>query len=375
MSNRCLGPWAALGVSEVINAAGKMTYLGSSSLHPDVTAAMAAAGGRYVDIGKLKVAVGERIAELTGAPAACVVSCAAAGIALSVAAAVTRTDPYLVEMLPDAMAASPEVILQKSHAVHFGAPLTQMLRLGGAQVREVGTVNVTKAHHLHGALSKQTAAIVFVVSHHSPEGIVVDLPTVVQIARTAGVPVIVDAAAETDLAKYLQVGADIAVYSGHKAVAGPTSGMVLGRPELVDACAAQDSGIGRTMKVGKETLAGLLVAVERYVSGLTTRPQTELMNVLAVVERGIAELPMTTSVVQDATRPIPRLQLTLSSGMALDARQLVWRLENNNPSVRTRNHRVDVGVIEIDPRELSLADAAALCEALHSVYRQETVGI
>jgi uncharacterized pyridoxal phosphate-dependent enzyme len=363
------GPFAELGVCDIINAAGKMTYLGSSAPHPEVTAAMTRAAARYVDMAELKAAVGRRIAELAGAPAGWVVSCAAAGIAQCVAGAITGTDPALVEAVPDGLPERREVVLQKGHAVHFGAPLAQMLRMAGARVREVGTVSRTERYHLTLALGDRTAAVVFVVSHHTGGSGALDLATVVELAHTAGVPVIVDAAAEVDLRRYLDAGADVAIYSGHKAISGPTSGLVLGTPELVAACAAQEAGIGRTMKLGKESLAGILVAVERYVAGQGTRDEAELRKVLAQVEDGLAgTVPADLAVVWDATRPIPRLRLTVRADAPLDAVELVRRLEAHDPSVRTRNHAVVSGVIEIDPRELSIADAEELAATVRQVF-------
>jgi uncharacterized pyridoxal phosphate-dependent enzyme len=363
------GPFASLGVRDVINAAGKMTYLGSSAPHPEVTAAMSRAAERYVDMAELKSSLGRRVAELAGAPAGWVVSCAAAGIAQCVAGAITGTNPALVEAVPDQLPERREVIVQKGHAVHFGAPLTQMLRMAGARVVEVGTVSKTEPYHLTSALGPRTAAVVFVVSHHTGGASALNLPSVVASAHDAGVPVIVDAAAEVDLRRYLDAGADVAIYSGHKAISGPTSGLVLGTPELVAACAAQEIGFGRTMKIGKESLAGILVALERYVGGRTTRDEAELRDVLAHVEEGLAgTVPADLAVVQDATRPIPRLRLRVRADAPLDASELVRRLEANDPSVRTRNHGVKSGMIEIDPRELSKEDARELATIMQRVF-------
>ena len=362
------GPFAALGVRDVINAAGKMTYLGSSAPAPEVTAAMARAAERYVDMAELKAALGRRVAELAGAPAGWVVSCAAAGIAQSIAGAITGTDPALVEAVPDQLPERREVILQKGHAVHFGAPMTQMLRMAGARVVEIGTVSKTEPYHLTSALGPRTAAVMFVVSHHSGDSVSLDLRTVAELAHEAGVPVIVDAAAEVDLRRYLAAGADVAIYSGHKAISGPTSGLVLGAPELVAACAAQETGIGRTMKIGKEGLAGILVALERYVAGQTTRGEAELRAVLDEVQGALAgAVPAELSIMRDATRPIPRLRMTLRADAPVDARELVRRLEAHDPSVRTRNHNVGSNVIDIDPRELSMSDARRLATAVREV--------
>lgn len=360
------GPFAGLGVRDVINAAGKMTYLGSSVPDPQVTAAMAEAAARYVDMAELKAAVGRRVAELAGAPAGWVVSCAAAGIACGVAGAITGADPVLVEAVPDGLPSRREVVLQKSHVVHFGAPLTQMLRMAGARVREIGTVSRTQRYHLTSVLGPDTAAVVFVVSHHTG-GAALDLPTVAALAHEAGVPVIVDAAAEVDLRRYLDAGADLAVYSGHKAIAGPTSGLVLGRPDLVAACAAQETGIGRTMKVGKETLAGILVALTRYLAGAGTRTEQELARVLDVVREGLSgDVPVDVALVRDATRPIPRLRLAPRPDAAVTATELVRRLEAHDPSVRTRNHGLP-DHLEIDPRELSAAEARDLAAIVRRI--------
>ena len=79
-----------------------------------------------------------------------------------------------------------------------------------------------------------------------------------------GVPVIVDAASEYDLEGFLAAGADLAVYSAHKFLGGPTAGIVAGRKDLVRAAYLQNCGIGRGMKVGKESIAGAMAALEAW---------------------------------------------------------------------------------------------------------------
>ena len=83
------------------------------------------------------------------------------------------------------------------------------------------------------------------------------LEATLEIAHERDVPVIVDAAAETDLHKYIAAGADLVIYSGHKSFNAPTSGIVAGRRDLIDACLQQNDGIGRTMKIGKEDIINL----------------------------------------------------------------------------------------------------------------------
>ena len=65
-------------------------------------------------------------------------------------------------------------------------------------------------------------------------------------------------------AGFLAEGADIVVYSAHKFLGGPTAGIVAGRKDLVRAAFLQNRGIGRGMKVGKESIVGTIAALEAW---------------------------------------------------------------------------------------------------------------
>ena len=84
-------------------------------------------------------------------------------------------------------------------------------------------------------------------------------------------PVFVDAAAEilTIPNVHLQRGATLVGYSGGKYIRGPQSaGLLLGRKDLVQAAwvhSAPHHGYARAMKVGREEMIGMLVAVESWV--------------------------------------------------------------------------------------------------------------
>jgi len=349
--------WERLGVAPVLNAAGKMTYLGSSRPSPAVVEAMGVGARTFVDMARAKQQVAARLAEVTGAPAAWVVASAASGLVASVAGCIVGTDLAGIESVPQVATRRRQVVLAAPHAVHFGAPMVQLVRLGGGEPVLVGQANKVRLAHYEAALTAEVAAVLYVVSHHSGEG-APTLEEVVAVAHAAEVPVIVDAAAEVDLQRYLAAGADLVVHSGHKAIGGPTSGLVLGATAAVAGVAAQDVGVSRSMKVGKETLAGLLVAVEEYCSVSTT----DAPSLDAVLDAVVAALPVElrglTDRVTDGTRPIPRLRLILPSPAA--AAELVARLEAHHPSVRTRNHGVAAGQIQLDPRELSVDEAGEL---------------
>ena len=63
------------------------------------------------------------------------------------------------------------------------------------------------------------------------------------VARKHDLPLIVDAAAEEDLHAYYRAGADPVIYSGAKAIEGPTSGLVIGKTQYVEWVKRQTAGL------------------------------------------------------------------------------------------------------------------------------------
>ena len=363
-----MNPFESIQLPRVVNAAGKMTYLGSSAVLPDVAKILSEASQSYVDMALLKQTVQRKVAQMVNAEASCITSCAAAGIVVSVAASLTGVDLDKVEALPHIKGRRKEVIVQKGHVVSFGANLTQMIRMTGAEVKEIGTVNGAKPYHLQGAISDDTAAIVYVISHHAVSNEMLSLEEVVRIAAPFDIPVIVDAAAEVDLETYLAQGATAVVYSGHKAIGGPTSGLILGKMSFIEACCLQDKGYARAMKIGKENIMGLFASLEAYVKldpqSVTARYET----VIEALESQLEGIPgLRTKVAWDSTRPIPRLQLIVSEETGMKAKQLIARMENGNPSIRTRNHLADEGIIQFDPRELKTEEASVIGQTIRSI--------
>jgi seryl-tRNA(Sec) selenium transferase len=96
----------------------------------------------------------------------------------------------------------------------------------------------------------------------------------IAIGKAKGIPVLIDMASDlppwANLERFLEAGADLLVLSGGKVIGGPQStGILLGRKDLVAAArlnASPRDNIGRGMKVGKEEVIGLIVALERFVA-------------------------------------------------------------------------------------------------------------
>lgn len=367
-----MNPYAELGLRPVINAAGAMTYLGASVLDVEVAAAIGAATRFFVDLEELQREVGQRLARAAGAEAGIAVGSAAAGIVTGTAACITGDDEGAIGLLPDWPMARRRVVLSKAHAISFGAPLTQMIRLAGGVPCETGQVNrFSEAETVRALNDPDVAAAVYVISHHSGVGAAPALGWFIDRAHACGVPVIVDAAAEVDLAMYVAAGADLVVYSGHKAVRGPTSGILVGRSDLVRAAALhQNRGIGRAMKVGKEQLAGLAVAVGRYLRRDVEGERATWTRTVERLEVRLSERFQTLRT-GEPHRGIVRLALL---GSPAWAKAMVQALESGTPSIRTRNHEIDEGRIILDPRFLDPVTTEELGDRLNALEAAGVLG-
>ncbi len=254
-----------LGVEPIINAAGLMTTLGGSIMDPETTNAMVAASRHFVDIHELHQAAGQRIAELIGVEAAHVCLCASAGITLMAAACMTGTDPTKVSRLPDTSGMKNRFVVHQAHR----NPFDHAVHIAGGEFAEISS----DLGELKAALTDEVAAVYYTYAWFCV-GEALPLKQVTQVAHRVGVPVIVDAAAQVppveNLSQFIEDGADLVVFSGGKAIQGPqSSGLILGRKDLIDACIINDSpnvaSIGRGMKAAKEEIVGLVKAIELYL--------------------------------------------------------------------------------------------------------------
>ncbi|MEY8042328.1 hypothetical protein AB8O55_23190 [Saccharopolyspora cebuensis] len=347
-----------LGVAPIVSAQANSTPLGGCTLSDGVIAAMGNAARFHIDLDQLWRAAGSFLAEVTGSEDACPVTGAAAGMAIVVAACVAGTDTLRIQRLPDPGDQPDEIVLQKGHSISYGgAPITQMIALGGGRTVEVGAVNETLRSHIAGAITRRTAALVYVTSRtHAVHRKGVPLDELVAIGREHGVPVIVDAAGESDLRRWVASGADLVIYSGPKMLGAPTSGFICGGSELVAACRAQYAGIARPMKVGKENLLGLLQAVREYAAIPEEERAAEQQVRMTKLAARLDKLPgLSTRVAQDDSgRMIYRVLLTVDPALAgRSAATLAEELTAGFPSIYLRDFKLHLGQLEVDPRALS----------------------
>jgi L-seryl-tRNA(Ser) seleniumtransferase/D-glucosaminate-6-phosphate ammonia-lyase len=350
-------------LTSIINAAGKLTALGGSVQSESVADAAAVAARQHVDLAEQRRMVALKIARLTGAEAACITSGAAAGISISIAAILTGNDLELVRQLPSFTNCN-NVLLQSGHAINFGAPIEQMIRLGGGKPWLLGSTHDVPEQSLQDALeSNQVAAMLYVKSHHCIQTNQISLQSCLALCHQYDIPLVVDAAAEEDLRHYVSAGADLVIYSGGKAFCGPTSGFIAGKSDLIESCELQSQGIARTMKVGKETIAGLSLALDEYAAGNEQDRLNHLEQLNNLLSGNLAGCKLLQSrlVPDEAGRPFSRIAVSLRQG---DINSLVSFLRDARPSIRTRNHHLNEGYLLIDPRELTEAQAHIISQRL-----------
>ena len=260
-------PYQELGLATVINAQGTMTMLGGSLIRPEVEAIMSQAAKHFVGIPALEVAAGKRIAEMLKLPqgySALVTSGAAAAIQSGLAGILTGDNETLIKHLPDLTGMKSEVIIQKSHR----NPFDHQLRATGVKLVEIETRD-----QLRRAANERTAMMHFANFANAAGQIKVD--EWANLAKELKLPCMNDAAADTPpvshLWDYTKMGYDLVTFSGGKALRGPQcAGLLIGREDLVGYALLNNSPyedtLGRSQKVGKEEIVGMVKALELYLA-------------------------------------------------------------------------------------------------------------
>lgn len=363
----------SLGLRRVINVSGTMTSLGASIVVPQAIAAMSSILPQFVEINDLHRMASPVIARLTGGEAGFVTASCSAGITLAVAATMTGPDLAAIERLPDTTGLKNEVIIQTGHVVSYGAPVDQAIKLAGAKAVLVGQATSCYPYHLEGAINERTAAAVFVVSHHTVQYGLVALKKFAEICHARGVPVIVDAASEYDLRIFLAEGADITIYSSHKFLGGPTGGIVAGRKDLVRSAFLQNMGVGRGMKLGKESILGTIVALEAWEKRDHAGIREKETGYLHLWKQTLTGKPGVTAEIEaDPTHnPLDRLRVTIDPREAhITAWDFADALAKGERPIIVRDHEAEHGYFYMDPCNLHPGEERIVAGRLEEELRK-----
>lgn len=329
-------PYDELGVPTVINCEGTMTVLGGSILRPEIEAVMAMAGRHFVSIPDLEVAAGNRIAEMLKLPdgyTALVTSGAAAAIQSGLAGILTGGNEALIRQLPDVTGMKSEVIIQKSHR----NPFDHQLRSTGVKLVEIET-----REQLHRAVNDRTAMLHFSNFANAEGQIKVD--EWLKLGKQYNLPCMNDAAADTPpvshLWDYTNMGYDLVTFSGGKAMRGPQcAGLLIGRKDLVAYALLNNSPhedtLGRSQKVGKEEIIGMVKALELYLNEDHDALAKEWQDRLAGISKELTKIPgvSTSFFTPDIANHVPHMQISWDSKISVTPQQVSKLLRSSKPAI------------------------------------------
>jgi seryl-tRNA(Sec) selenium transferase len=399
-----MGVYEGLGIRPIINAKGPATRLSGGMMSAEVTGAMAEAAQACVDIAALQGRASEIIAEITGAEAGYVTSGAAAGLLLGTAACVAGLDPGRMSRLPDTTGMKNEVVMVRSQRNFYD----HAVRAAGVKIVEVGLpdryagagVRDAEIWEIADALNERTAAVFCVADRQARP----PLRDVVQTAHAAGVPVLVDAAAQLpparNLRRFIEEGVDLVAFSGGKAIGGPQgSGILCGKRDLIMSAALQQldldiyweqwqppanlidkarlkgvpqHGIGRPCKVGKETIVGLLTALQAFVAeGDAARHRRWLASAREIADglRGLNGVAVALTG-EASTDDVPVVLLTLNGAAGMTALDLVIRLQSGTPGIHADPTDTDRGVVAFNPMCLRAGEAAIVARTVKQLLQK-----
>lgn len=343
-----------LGVRPFINAAGTYTAMTASLMPREVFEAMEYASEHYVMLDELHDKVGARLASLLSCEAVMVTSGAASALTLGTAAVLTGTDRQKIVDLPNLAGMKSEVITQKSH--RFG--YDHAVRNCGASIVEVET-----REELERAVNERTAMMLF-YNANNHVGKIRD-EEFAALGKKHGIPTLNDCAADVppveNLWKYTKMGFDLVAFSGGKGICGPQSaGLLLGRKALIEAARLNgppnSNSIGRGLKVNKEEMLGMLVAVELYLKRDHARDRRDFDARADTISKAVTAVPgvKAETFVPDVANHVPHVRISWDeASKGLSAASVVQAMRDGEPSigVRAEDKTIVIGVWMMRPGE------------------------
>lgn len=377
-----------LGVQTLINARGEVTRLGGALMEQETVDAMSEAAKYSVRLDELQAAASRIISRITGAEAGYVTSGASAALTLATAACLAGLDIDRMNRLPDTSHIPNEVLMDYRHRQGYD----HAIRVAGAKIINVGMPNsrvmadeihTTKRWEFESAITERTVAIAyFYVPQINPLQEVISLEEVIDLSHKYNIPVIVDAAEQVppieNLRKFISMGATLVACSGGKGIRGPqNAGILCGPRDLIASVALQNMdmaltnfdtwdpppslipkeklrgipqhGIGRGMKVSKEAIVGLLVALERMTEEKSINDIKQLYQRLEhIAERVRSVSGVETEITELVPGGNPIFTVRLDEAtLAKSASEIAQRLRDGEPPVFVIDELASFGMLVI----------------------------
>jgi len=350
--------FSELGIKPFINAAGTYTTLTASLMPHEVMEAMDFASHHFIRLTDMQDAVGAKIAKMVGSEAAMVTSGAAGALTVGTAACVAGKDMKAIRQLPDTTGLKNEVLILKAHRYGYDHAVTAT----GAKMVEIDSA----ADFARAAGPRTAMALYFNASEKGN----VSAEEWVALGKKHGVPTFNDAAADTppvsNLSKYIKMGFDLVTFSGGKSIRGPQSaGLLLGRKDLIDAARMNTSPnsetISRGMKVNKEEMLGMLVALELFMKRDHDADFKEYEHRVKVISDSIAGVKSvkTETYVPPVSNHVPHLKIMWDQSVVkITPPEVLKKLREGDPSIEanpsTDKEALHIGVWMLQPKETEI---------------------
>ncbi|MRI00852.1 selenocysteine synthase [Kriegella sp. EG-1] len=334
-----------LGIRTFINAAGTYTSMTGSLMHKEVTEAINYGATEYVNLDELHDKVGDRIAELLDCEYATVSSGCFGAMTIGLAGVMCGTDTKKVAQLPDTTGIKDEVIVQEAHAIGY----THALINTGAKI-----VSVKTAKDLEKAITKNTAMLWYLNANTDAGDI--KWEEFVALGKKHNIPTFIDCAADVppvdNLFKFTKMGFDLVAFSGGKGIRGPQSaGLLLGKRKYIEAARLhtppRGTTIARGMKVNKEEVLGMLVALELYLGRDHDKEwelwenQIKLISDSAKSVKGVE----TKIHVPPYANHVPSLKIHWDESVVkISKDEMRKQLRDGHPSIETVGNKKEVGI-------------------------------
>lgn len=358
-----------LGVRTFINAAGTYTFMTGSLMHDEVVEAIQAASKEFCLLDELQDKVGEKIAAMVHAEAAVVTAGAFSGLTLGLAGVLTGTDVEKVKKLPfpEANGMKCEVICQRAHDIDYNHALMN----AGCRMVMVDTVQ-----ELESAINDKTA-LLFFLNIEADKG-QIKHEEFVALGKKHGIPTAIDMAADvppvSNLWRFNDMGFDFVVVSGGKAIKGPQSaGILMGKKNIIAGARLsmppRGYNVGRGMKVNKEEIIGMYVALEHFMSMDHDKEFKRWESAIAHIENAVKNTNgvSTRVFVPKLGNITPTLEVSWDpSIIKMSTKDLQEKLRNGNPSIEVisqKQNSINITVWVMKPGQEKVV-AKKLKEAL-----------
>ena len=311
--------YESLGIKPIINAGGHMTILGGSVLSQEVRDAMESANTAYTRMDDVFDGVSRAIGEMLGTGGGLVTSGCYAALVQGAAAILAGDDPERIRQLPDTTGMKNEFLIQKATRYRYDRSVT----VPGGKLVEVGDEDSCTAQQLRDAIGPQTAGLLyFAAGERFPN--TVSLPDAVEIAHAAGIPVLVDAAAEIypleRMRRVATSGADLVCFGGKYLGSGNSTGILCGSGKFVSSARLNgftgfetgNNSVGRGYKVDRQEVVGTTIALRSWLEAdheQRLQLQSERISQIAAGLAGLTHVKADNLWEQEGTGPWMRLRV------------------------------------------------------------------